>query len=65
MLICRIRDNFRRSLADDPAKRAAWDLLTGPCDWTNPGQPQSYGGLPAANMNRPDVIVGLAGANWP
>lgn len=58
--LCHIRDHFRQSLADDPAKRAAYELLTGPCDWENPDQPQVYDGLEGANVNRPDIQLTFA-----
>lgn len=56
-----IRSGFKRSIAHDPAKRAAWELLTGPADWSDFDKPAHYAGLPHDfNMNRPDVIVPLA-----
>lgn len=58
--LCRIRDHFRNDCAQDPAKRAAYELLTGPCDWSRPDQPQRYGNLPGANVNRPDIQLTFA-----
>lgn len=58
--LCRIRDIFRADCAGDPAKRAAYELLTGPCDWSNPHQSQRYGNLPDANVNRPDIQLTFA-----
>lgn len=56
-----IRSSFKRTIAPDPAKRAAWELLTGPTDWSDFDKPAYYAGLPYdSNMNRPDVIVPLA-----
>jgi hypothetical protein len=58
-----IRRHFKRTLADDPAKRAAWELLTGPTDWTDFGVVPDYGrqpGTPDTNQTRPDVIMTMA-----
>lgn len=58
-----IRNHFKRTLAPDPAKRAAWELLTGPTDWADFGVVPDYGrqpGVPDTNHNRPDMIVTMA-----
>ena len=61
-----IRTGFKRGIAHDPAKRAAWELLTGPADWSDFDKPAHYAGLPYDfNMNRPDVIVPLAEGGGP
>ena len=54
-----IRTGFKRSIAHDPAKRAAWDLLVGPTDWEDlTAIPNGHGS--SINMNRSDMIVPLA-----
>lgn len=57
-----IRAGFVRSIADDPAKRAAWELLTGATpDWGDPEAPMPpCGDLPDVNHNRPDMIIPTA-----
>ena len=56
-----IRRGFKQKIAPDPAKRAAWDLLAGPTDWTDFDNLPDYGwNLIDTNMNRPDMVVTLA-----
>lgn len=57
-----IRRSFKSMLADDPAKRAAWELLTGPTDWSNFDTLPAYPGYEntPVNHNRPDVILTMA-----
>jgi hypothetical protein len=40
--------------------RAAWELRTGPTDWSDFDKLTEYEDLPAVNMNRPDIILPLA-----
>lgn len=57
-----VRTGFKQHIATDPAKRAAWELLTGPTDWSDFDKVPDYGGnVPDTNFNRPDMIVPLAG----
>jgi hypothetical protein len=55
-----IRSGFKRAIARDPAKRAAWELLTGPTDWGDPDKLPNYWGETPTNQNRPDIIVANA-----
>ena len=55
-----IRRHFKRGIAADPAKRAAWDLLAGPTDWTDFNKLPDYGWNPDmgdTNQNRPDMVL--------
>ena len=55
-----IRRHFKRGIAADPAKRAAWDLLAGPTDWTDFDNLPDYGWNPDmgdTNQNRPDMVL--------
>lgn len=56
-----VRQAFKRRLAHDPERRAAWELLTGPTDWGDLTALTRYPGLPDNNMHRPDVVVAMAG----
>ena len=55
-----IRRNFKADIADDPAKRAAWDVLVGPTDWDDLDAVDCEPHLSPVNMNRPDMIVTIA-----
>lgn len=58
-----LRRHFKSTLADDPAKRAAWDLLAGPTDWSDFGILPDYGRSPSTpdtNQTRPDMILTMA-----
>lgn len=57
-----IRSHFKRSIAHDPALRAAWELLTGPTDWSDFDKVPAYKGYEDTpiNQNRPDMIVTMA-----
>jgi hypothetical protein len=62
-MISAIRSHFKTKLADDLAKRAAWELLTGTTDWSDVTKVTDYGWgpkLPDANQNRPDLIMTMA-----
>lgn len=54
-----IREGFKREIATDPLKRAAWEILCGPTDWEDCGVVPDYDGLPPCETNhhRPDMIV--------
>jgi hypothetical protein len=55
-----IRKGFKREIAPDPLKRAAWEILCGPTDWEDCDATPDYDGLPKechTNHNRPDMIV--------
>ena len=56
----RIRRGFKRAIAGDPARRAAWELLVGPTDWDDLDRQTPSGNLPDINFNRPDLIIPLA-----
>ncbi len=61
-----IRRGFKRDIARDPLKRAAWEILCGPTDWTDCGVVPDYPGLPKeceTNHNRPDMVVLAAALN--
>jgi hypothetical protein len=61
-----IRKGFKRSIAPDPLKRAAWEILCGPTDWEDCGVVPDYDGLPKGvtdNHHRPDMIVLAAALN--
>ena len=55
-----IRRVFKMEIADDPEKRAAWDLLVGPTDWDNLDEIDCEPHLSPVNMNRPDMILPIA-----
>lgn len=58
----RIRVHFLRSIAGDPAKRAAWELLAGPAPWdaiVSGDVPDM--GMYKSNMTTPSTIIMLAG----
>ena len=56
-----IRSHFKERIANDPARRAAWELLVGPTDWTDFDAAPDYGhGGHPLNQNRPDIIVTMA-----
>jgi hypothetical protein len=58
-----IRSHFKRGLSQDPAKRAAWELLAGPTDWSNFSNVPDYGrgpGFVDTNQTRPDIILTMA-----
>jgi hypothetical protein len=62
-MISAIRSHFKAKLAADPAKRAAWELLTGTTDWSDFDKVVDYGwgpNMPDTNQNRPDMIVTMA-----
>ncbi len=61
-----IRKGFKREIAADPLKRAAWEILCGPTDWEDCDATPDYDGLPTechTNHNRPDMIVLAAALN--
>lgn len=59
--ISAIRRSFKRNLAADPAKRAAWELLAGPTDWSDFDNLPSYSpGQHPENQTRPDIILTMA-----
>ncbi len=59
-----IRTGFKRQIATDPLKRAAWEILCGPTDWEDFGVVPVYDGLPSeTNHNRPDIVVLAAALN--
>jgi hypothetical protein len=58
-----IRAAFKRSIAEDPVRRAAWEILTGPTDWDDTSKVPQYDNLPEVNHNRPDMIVLQAALN--
>lgn len=58
-----LRRHFKATLADDPAKRAAWNLLAGPTDWSDFDNLPDYGRSPSTpdtNQTRPDMILTMA-----
>ena len=62
----RVRLLFLSSIADDPARRAAWELLCGPTDWDALEAEEAYWSAPpddapTPNMRRPDMVVSNAG----
>ena len=62
----RARLLFLESIADDPARRAAWELLCGPTDWDALEAEDAYWSAPpddapTPNMRRPDMVVSNAG----
>jgi hypothetical protein len=60
MMLSKIRTGFKRKIADDPAKRAAWELLVGPTDWDDPDAVDCEPHLSPVNMHRPDMIIAIA-----
>ncbi len=58
-----LRAHFLRSIAHDPAKRAAWDLLADPAPWDALMNGGDIGdlGINAHNMTRPSTILLFAG----
>ena len=55
-----IRRRLKESIAGDPARRAAWELLVGSIDWGDLDAVPPYGSGPTYYMGRPDMILPFA-----